>query len=936
MNKIYFYKMITCAMLVFFCTRSSYGQGHETFDNIDTSSSTRYKTRTWTGNDGSIWTATNSRTNGADINGTAAGLNDDTANTYVESGTIPNGIQSITLTFKQFFSGTDSGTLTIYINGSEIGTVSYNGDENSPATTASINNINIAGNFVLRITNKIGGDNGGGDNRIAVDDVIWTAYSTSNPTVGFESSSSVKTETNNPFNTMIPIKMVNYDSNVTINLSIDESSTAEASDYVLNTTSLNFNDNGTKYVSLDINHDTDIDNETIVLNLIVTNGTADISISEHTISILDDDKALVINEIHADPDSSNGDANGDGIIDTADDEFIEIYNNSGTDLDISNWLLQDATKIRHTFPNGTIIPKEETIVIFGAGTPVTVPGLVQVASSGSLGLNNSGDIISIKDENNNSILVETYSSAGNNQSIARNNDVHGSFVDHSEITTNPGLFSPGRNNSNNTAFSSKIKWVGITDNNWNTSTNWLDGNIPSYNSDVVIPYGLTNYPNVSSPVSINSLKMNSGTSLIANANLIGNVTYERNLPTSNWYLISSPLSGETIENLINNHTFSSGTNSNIGIAPYKNDGTSWNYQTINSTGYLVPGQGVSVKLASPGSISFTGTLNNENVGFPITQNVNNFNLIGNPFTSYVNSATFATSNTTLLSEETIWLWNGEQYVTYNAASPIELAPGQGFFIEASENGNLIFDVSNQSHQTNDTFVRNSVKSYPTFELFIDSKGKQKSTKVFFIDHKTTGFDNGYDSKCFSEDTSDLTIFTQLISDNKGQQLAIQTLPNNHYETLEIPIGIKSKAGQVTFSATALNFPADIKLILEDRVNKFFINLFERAYPVVLNEEVDGFGQFYIHTKKKTLDITPLELLNNVSIYKSTNNSITITGLQTKEAPLSLYSIIGKKIMSTKFNSNGNTTIKIPQLSTGVYLIEIYSSLGMISKKIVIK
>ncbi|MEL6179113.1 MAG: lamin tail domain-containing protein, partial [Myxococcota bacterium] len=41
---------------------------------------------------------------------------------------------------------------------------------------------------------------------------------------------------------------------------------------------------------------------------------------------------LVLNEIHADPDATDGDANGDGVADTSDDEFLEIVNISGQTL----------------------------------------------------------------------------------------------------------------------------------------------------------------------------------------------------------------------------------------------------------------------------------------------------------------------------------------------------------------------------------------------------------------------------------------------------------------------------------------------------------------------------------------------------------------------------------------------------------------------------
>src|SRR5690606_16671680 len=120
--------------------------------------------------------------------------------------------------------------------------------------------------------------------------------------------------------------------------------------------------------------------------------------------------------------------------------------------------------------------------------------------------------------------------------------------------------------------------------------------------------------------------------------------------------------------------------------------------------------------------------------------------LGNPFTAYINSATFASVNTALLSEETVWLWDGTQYVTYNAVSPIEIAPVQGFLVEASGNGNVVFSTSGLSHQASGTFMKqttnNEQETLSSFELFVSGKSEQSSTKVFFVEGKTTGFDNG--------------------------------------------------------------------------------------------------------------------------------------------------------------------------------------------------
>ena len=158
-----------------------------------------------------------------------------------------------------------------------------------------------------------------------------------------------------------------------------------------------------------------------------------------------------INEYLADPpDGLVGDANGDGTRDSAQDEFVEIVNRTGTPIDVGGFTVRDADAQRFTFPPGSIIPAGEAAVIFGGGSPqgdfgnVRANGLLFTAS---LSLNNTGDTIELR--NASAVTVEsiTFSSTEGsaNQSINRNPDVSGiGFATHSSIPGSDGrLFSPG-------------------------------------------------------------------------------------------------------------------------------------------------------------------------------------------------------------------------------------------------------------------------------------------------------------------------------------------------------------------------------------------------------------------------------------------------------------------------------------------------------------
>ncbi len=159
--------------------------------------------------------------------------------------------------------------------------------------------------------------------------------------------------------------------------------------------------------------------------------------------------SLVINEFLADPDAAValGDANGDGVRDATQDEFIEIVNTGSSIVDLSGLTISDAVQVRHVFADGTTLAAGAAIVVFGGGAPTGDFGGANVvtASSGALGLNNGGDMITLASDEGEVIAATTYGGeGGNNQSLTRDPDLVGDFVQHTDATgANGALFSPG-------------------------------------------------------------------------------------------------------------------------------------------------------------------------------------------------------------------------------------------------------------------------------------------------------------------------------------------------------------------------------------------------------------------------------------------------------------------------------------------------------------
>jgi hypothetical protein len=494
-------------------------------------------------------------------------------------------------------------------------------------------------------------------------------------------------------------------------------------------------------------------------------------------------------------------------------------------------------------------------------------------------------------------------------------------------------------------------WTGATDNDWATASNWTEG-VPTSTHNVHIPSGLTNYPTASSAVTVNKGTVKSGASLINESTFSGTMTIERDLPTNNWYLLSTPVTGESKTDMIANNDFdnTTGTGSNIGFGFYDNSlaGNQWTYATASTTGSLFD-TGYAVKLNSAGTVSITGSLRSggANVSESISSDVTNFNLIGNVFQAYLAANENADATNSLLSfnngkltENTIWLWNqgsGTYTQVNQATSAFHIAPMQGFFVSVSSNQSFIFPTASRSHQSTDTFQK-SATTKPEVKLFMTDGSLNRDTEIYYIDGKTTGFDNGYDSSIFGGTTHEFTVYTEAVENSDGKKLGIQSLPNSDFENMVIPIGVIADTGkEITFTAEALNLPSGIKVFLEDRENNTVTRLDEANsnYKVTLNTALNGTGRFFLHTRSAALSTDDVAL-TGVGIYTVNKNTLRVNGINSDKASIKIYNILGKKVVDNSFSSKGVTDFSLPNLSTGIYIVQLATENGNISKKIVLE
>ena len=453
---------------------------------------------------------------------------------------------------------------------------------------------------------------------------------------------------------------------------------------------------------------------------------------------------------------------------------------------------------------------------------------------------------------------------------------------------------------------------------------------------------------------------------------VGVINYRRYVAgTSTWDLIGPPLSGYDMEDFIDENTdIATGNGSGAGAsgeyavgyytntAAAYNAGNAWvNYTstTYDSAGNLEPGKGYQMATSGGSEIKFTGDIETGNVTETIvnneggTQNQNDgtkWNLVSNPYPSYLTVSGFLTQNSSVLhaSHQTVWGWGGSSYTAYNSASGANIAPGQGFMVGAigpnTTSSTLTFTTSMHTTNGSDDFISGDIMDDDRAELFLEmsQNGIDRHTEIYFLENMTDGLDPSYDSGTM--EMANNTIFTRLVDNSLDTDFIIQSLLFSEMWNKTIPLGINALGGdEMTISISHRTTPADLNIYLEDAEEGTMTNLLDGDFVYTPTSDLSGAGRFFIHMTADSMSNGDVSS-SMLNAYKEIDASyITVEGLatQTNETKVSLYNILGREVLSTTLNNNMNTqTISTIGLSTGIYVIELESGTDRLTKKLIIK
>ena len=518
------------------------------------------------------------------------------------------------------------------------------------------------------------------------------------------------------------------------------------------------------------------------------------------------------------------------------------------------------------------------------------------------------------------------------------------------------------------------KNLTVADGNWDNVSSWESSALPSQGELKTIAHNIIINSDVVSDATIaindsKTLTITSGNSLTLNSDIVtnnglilehgvqlkitgkstGNAKYKRTLTaidngaTANkegWFSVSPPVSGEALNTAwADANILATGTGGNRGLATYIESNNTWSYFNGTATTFIA-GKGYIVKRTTDGTVTFEGTLNTEDTGVnvAVTNEGTGFNLLGNPYTSKISSATFITNNTNDLALEEIYIWNddGNKYETYNKSGDFKVAPGQAFFVKVNKETTLNFAETNQEIGA-DTFQKSSRSK---IKLTVENGNTNRYAEVYYIENATKGYDRGYDGEVFGGIPDDFSLYTHLLENNQGENYQIQALPNSDLETMVVPVGLKLvEDAEITFKLEANNIPDGLNVFLEDRQENTFtqLDVLNAEYKVSVSKESNEIGRFYLHTtSKSTLKIDATLDLSKVAIYIINSSTLKIIGLQQEKVNLKLFTILGKQIMNSSFLINGTKNIDLPKTTKGVYLVQLETEMGLLNKKIFIK
>ena len=461
-------------------------------------------------------------------------------------------------------------------------------------------------------------------------------------------------------------------------------------------------------------------------------------------------------------------------------------------------------------------------------------------------------------------------------------------------------------------------------------------------------------------------------SLIVTGTATGNIVYNRyvnsydtNVLGGGWDLVGAP-AGMTISAFIAaNGTAGSNVikvlDNDYAFSQYDNATGQWNrYATASQTGSFTTGQGYSMatNAGDGATVAFTGAMQTTSQSINIIDNNDanagagrRWNLVSNPFPSFINGNTAAGTTNFLGANSTImdgtftgvYGWNGSSYTIYNLLdAAFSIAPGQAFWVAAANTTDTALNFTADMRTTTGTgdFITGpQLLTYSVGLKLFNGESQQAATKLYFRDGLSLGLDPGYDAGAFNQSTK---LSTRLPQGSQETAFARNAMGMDAMQNTRVPLEIIQNAGQAfTISIADMDLPEDIYVYLEDTLNGTLTSLKDQDFELVAQNDLSGVDRFFVVFKSNSVlssgDAFGIEALN---VYKANSDSfVTIAGISPELGKLNatIYNMLGAAVREKALNPTTATqTISTDGLASGLYIIQLKSGNQVFNKKIIVE
>lgn len=469
-------------------------------------------------------------------------------------------------------------------------------------------------------------------------------------------------------------------------------------------------------------------------------------------------------------------------------------------------------------------------------------------------------------------------------------------------------------------------------------------------------------------ITANNIQMQSDaenfSSLIVTDSVIGTMVYQRHLDintplkgSGNNFLVTAPLTGETFDRFLlsNPHIEGNKVKTLSFFGPFSKAKNAYATYSNSDTTPLSAGMGYRTAVTKNGKLVFTGMVNTKPVHKPLINagiTKPEWNLIGNPYPSYLDIRDFMVVNHSELSpfSSGLYSYDGDpsngwtiMNLAYLSIYPnAKIPPGQGFFVASKIGGghvSFIPEMQRTGAVKNFGFLKNQIgKHVGHLKLNLSTAITSYSTDFYFNDQSTTGLDPGYDAAIFGDEPPEFAIYSHLAKDNTGLAMAVQSLPySSLFTKIAIPLGLNAKEGQyLKISIDQSILPETTEMYLEDMATNTFTLLNVDDYTFYTTSKLSGVGRFFLHFVNPVLAFGNT-IADTPQIYTvNGGHALHIKGNLDANAEISILDFKDRLIHYTQPDKQtDNYRISLSSLKSGFYLVKLKSSTYDIIKKITI-